>query len=131
VGWWWFPLAMSTMALVFTIIDGFDERRRNMSKILETFGQRFVEEFARPESPVQSRMNVLPHKKRIDICLAPADGRRYPNLSDHRKNLEYDVDRVMTTLGDNRFVLGELDAQGPWVVIPFRLDSPSKKAGWS
>jgi hypothetical protein len=52
-------------------------------------------------------------------------------LSDHRKNLEYDVDRVMTLLADRRFVLGDLAAQGSWVVIPFRLDAPSKKVGWS
>jgi hypothetical protein len=137
VGWWWFPFVMSAVALILTIVDGYDDRRRKTSRALESFGNTFVQEFERPlivqsagESPVQSRLNVLPHRQRLEILLAPSDGHRYPNLSDHRKNLEYDVDRVTALLADRRFVLGDLAAQGPWVVIPFRLDT-SKKVGWS
>ena len=138
VGWWWFPFVVSATALILTIVEGYDDRRRKTSRTLERFGNKFVQEFERPlmqqstpESPVRSRLNVVPSRRRLEIFLAPGDGRRYPNLSDHRKNLEYDVDRVMTVLADKRFVLGDLAAQGPWVVIPFRLDTPSKKVGWS
>jgi hypothetical protein len=138
MGWWWFPFVMSATALAWVIFDGFDDRRRKMSQALESFGTTFVQEFERPllepstkESPVRSRLNVLPHRRRLEVLLAPGDGRRYPNLSDHRRNLEYDVDRVITALADKRFVLGDLATQGPWVVIPFRLDAPLRKAGWS
>jgi hypothetical protein len=138
IGWWWFPFTMSVTALVWSIFDGYDDRRRKMSRDLEDFGKTFIQEFERPlleqsatEPPVLSRLDVLTRRRRLEILLAPGNGRRYPNLSDHRKNLEYDVDRVITTLADRRFVLGDFAAQGPWVVIPFRLDAPLQKAGWS
>ena len=46
------------------------------------------------------------HASRLDILLAPGAGRRYPNLSDHRSNVEYDVQRVLTLLKDEPFVAG-------------------------
>ena len=53
--------------------------------------------------------------------LAPGEGRRYPNLSDHRKNVEYDVGRIVRLLADDSFVRDPLYAHAEWVVVPFRF----------
>jgi hypothetical protein len=86
-------------------------------------------EVRHPASPLRTRLRLLPGRRRVEILLAPVDGRHYPNLSDHRKNVEYDVERVVAVLGDKRFVCGELAAYGRWVIIPFRLESGSMKEG--
>jgi hypothetical protein len=57
----------------------------------------------------------------LDILVAPSTGRSYPNLADHRNNVEYDVERILAQLGDGQFVNGPLYAEGEWVVIPFRF----------
>ena len=75
------------------------------------FADRFVREFERPliqqhaaERPVRSRVRLQPARTRFDILLAPGTGRRYPNLSDHKQNVEYDVARVLHVLADESFV---------------------------
>jgi hypothetical protein len=55
--------------------------------------------------------------------LAPADGRSYPNLADHRKNVEYDVDRVLRLVNAQPVMSGPLYTRGSWVVIPFQFDT--------
>jgi hypothetical protein len=70
---------------------------------------------------LQSQLSIRPFGARVEILVAPAVGHLYPNLSDHRRNVEYDVRRVIAMLGDSRFVCGDLIARGPWVVIPFRF----------
>lgn len=136
VGWWWVPLVISATALAGSLLQSYADQRRSTFLALERFGNAFVREFERPlipqrsgESPLRSRLRVIPDRRRLDVLLAPGDGTRYPNLSDHRKNLEYDVNRVMSVLDDARFACGNLAAQGPWVVIPFRLETSSKKEG--
>ena len=88
------------------------------------FGHRFVGEFERPlrragstTLPVDSRLRPQPARRRLDILLAPHVGRSYPNLADHRTNVEYDVGRVMKQLGDDRFVAERLFTNGRWVVV--------------
>jgi hypothetical protein len=41
-------------------------------------------------------------------------------LSDHRKNLLYDIERVLRVVPTQSFVCREPYQQGKWVVIPFQ-----------
>jgi hypothetical protein len=63
------------------------------------------------------------------VCLAPTGGRRYPNLADHRQNVEYDIARVLDVLGGQSLSIGPLHQQGPWVVIPLEFTSRQQQAG--
>ena len=109
--------------------------RRAMQQLLTNFGQRFAQEFDRPlrsspsERVLDSELRVSPRESRVEVLLAPRDGRRYPNLADHRKNVEYDISRVLELLKNPPFVPGPLYAQGRWVVVPFQLKVHSKQAG--
>jgi hypothetical protein len=101
-------------------------RRRASLETMRGFGDRFIAEFERPlfrrtasDAAVRSRLRFAPLRHRVEVLLAPADGRTYPNLVDHRKNVEYDVERVERILRDEPFVGGALYAEGSWVVIPF------------
>ena len=78
---------------------------------------------------MKSRLRLSPRRARFDILLAPGEGRRYPNLSDHRKNVEYDVARVLHVLGDESFVCGPLSVQAEWVVVPFQFRVGPKQPG--
>ena len=110
-------------------------RRQAIISIMQRFGERFICEFERPlirpgciERPVESRLRVIPRRKRLEILLAPTGSRRYPNLSDHRGNVTYDAERVVRMLNDDRFAGGHLGAHGRWVVIAchFRVHSEQK-----
>jgi hypothetical protein len=89
-------------------------------------GENFVSAFARPlvdassgVSPIQTRLRFVRRKQQLEIAIAPEPGHRYPNLADHKKNLEYDVDRVMRVLGG--YVLtGPPRAAGKWVIVAIR-----------
>ena len=59
--------------------------------------------------------------RQLEISIAPGAGRRYPNLADHKRNVEYDVNRVMRTLGNEFVVSDRLRAVGKWVVVPIRV----------
>jgi hypothetical protein len=103
---------------------------------LRRFGERFVREFDRPlvrvrpfEPVVEARLRVRPYRAEVHVMLAPRDGRPYPNLVDHQQNVEYDVERVLGVLNDQRFVCGPLQAQGRWVVVPLQLHVNPKQAG--
>jgi hypothetical protein len=50
-------------------------------------------------------------------------------LSDHRSNVEYDVQRVLTVLRDEPFVVGRPFMDGRWVVLPFQLKPAITQAG--
>jgi hypothetical protein len=98
--------------------------------------QRFVDEFARPlvrhdltGPPIRARVRFLSSGQRFDISLKPAVGRRYPNLSDHRANVEYDVERVLQLLGNEVARGGPLRAEGEWVVIPIRWSAGKTHTG--
>jgi hypothetical protein len=62
----------------------------------------------------------------LEILLAPGDGRRYPNLADHKANFAYDVFRVLQLLRDQPFACAPPYAHGGWVVVPFHFQRPAE-----
>jgi hypothetical protein len=117
-------------------LDDYLGRRKTESIVMRYFADRFVLEFERPlvrygpaEHPVRSRVRNRLRPGRFDILLAPGEGRRYPNLSDHKKNVEYDVARVVRVLGDESFVSGPLYMRAGWVVVPFQFTGGPRQAG--
>jgi len=95
---------------------------------LQRAGDAFVNAFARPlidpgsdGPPIQTRLRFVRRKQQLEISIAPGHGRRYPNLVDHKKNVEYDVSRVMGLLGHRLVVSDRLRAAGKWVVVPIRF----------
>ena len=78
---------------------------------------------------MRARLRRGARLRRFDILLAPGEGRRYPNLSDHKKNVEYDVARVMHVLGDDSFVSGPPYTQAGWIVVPFQFTADPKPSG--
>jgi hypothetical protein len=132
----WLGAAVVGPALGFLILGGYIRRRNAAAGIfMSQFAYLFVREFERPllqhaaEPAIKARFRVSPYRARLEICLAPGNGRRYPNLSDHRKNVEYDVDRVLAALADESFVCGRLRMQEEWVVVPFRFSARLKQRG--
>jgi hypothetical protein len=117
------------------VLDGYAGRRRHVLVVMSHFAYRFVREFERPlvqrptEPPLRSRLRLSPARARLKILLAPGQGRRYPNLSDHRKNVEYDVVRVLQSLADDSFVPDSLYSQAGWVVVSFRFKVDRKHTG--
>jgi len=114
------------------------KRTRTTAPLMRSFAERFISEFERPlwqpgseERPLQARMRLVLRHQRVDILLAPNGGRSYPNLADHRRNLMYDVARVLRLLADSRFTTGEVHAIGRWVVVPCRLVSEARQEGAS
>ena len=102
----------------------YSRRRRAIVSTMQQFGERFVWEFERPlrtpgseERPVESQFRFIPRRQRLEILLAPTGKRRYPNLSDHRRNVTYDAERIVRQLKEKRFVGGQLTGHGKWVVI--------------
>ena len=134
--WWLLLLACSAAAAVsFAVLSSMDRRKAN-SQALHTFGAAFIREFERPlvderqpRSVLRSDLALSRDRRSIEVLLAPADGQRYPNLADHRTNVEYDVERVMSVLNDRRFIRGLLRARGEWVAIPFQMASDVRKEG--
>jgi hypothetical protein len=133
----WLGTAMVVPLVGWRILDGYFIRRKTASIVVRHFAHRFVTEFERPlicnegEAPIRSRLRCSARLGRFDILLAPGKGRRYPNLSDHKKNLEYDVARVLHVLADESFVCGRPYAQAGWVVVPlqFLLHGSRKRGG--
>jgi hypothetical protein len=131
----WAGAAVVVTAFGLLILSGY-VRRGNTARIFMTqFASLFVREFERPllqvtaEPAMRARLRVSPYRARMEICLAPGHGRRYPNLSDHRKNTEYDVGRVLSALADESFVCGRLRMREGWVVVPFRFSARLKQRG--
>jgi hypothetical protein len=131
----WLGAAVVLPLFGWRILDNYAARRKTRLIVMQHFAQRFVNEFERPliqqpaERPVRSRLRLSPGRARLDILLAPARGRRYPNLSDHKKNMEYDVVRIQRLLGDDSFVRDPLYTQAGWVVVPFRFKAGRKYTG--
>lgn len=95
---------------------------------LQRVGEEFVVAFARPLidssstiAPIHARLRFIEHAGQLEISIAPGPGRRYPNLIDHKKNVEYDVRRVVRELGAGVVLSDRLRAAGKWVVVPVRL----------
>jgi hypothetical protein len=120
------------------MVDEYFTRRKRASQIVRYFADRFVDEFERPliaygagERPVRSDLRFGARRGRFDILLAPGEGRRYPNLSDHKKNVEYDVARVVRVLADDSFVSGAPYTRAGWIVVPFQFTADPKPSGVS
>jgi hypothetical protein len=118
------------------ILDDYLVRRNTTAIVMRHFAHRFVDEFERPliqchasERPVRSALRCNVRRSRFDVLLAPGEGRRYPNLLDHKKNVEYDVSRVMEALADDAFVTGPLYMQAGWIVIPFEYNADRTRPG--
>jgi hypothetical protein len=136
--WWAAPLFVVVSGLVFAwvVVRKYVGARQASLDTMRHFGDRFISEFERPlfrrragEPSVKSRLRFRPRRHRFEVLLAPADGRTYPNLFDHRKNVEYDVERVLRVLKGAPFSHGPLYAEGPWVVIPLRLETDRQQEG--
>jgi len=132
----WLCTAVVVPWLGWRTVDGYLARRQTVSIIVGSFVDRFVDEFERPlvrydagERPVRARFRHSARLRRFDILLAPGEGRRYPNLSDHKKNVEYDVARVMHVLGDSSFVSGRPYTRAGWIVVPFRFTADPRQSG--
>lgn len=129
----WLGAALALPLVGLKIADGYMARRKTALIVMRHFGHRFVREFERPliqqpeEPPLRARLRFSAARGRLDILLAPGEGRRYPNLSDHRKNVEYDVVRIVRLLADDSFVRDPLYTHADWVVVPFRFNAGQKQ----
>jgi len=134
VAWW--ALVVPVVMWLAWAARQYGNRRQVIVRIMQQFGDRFIREFERPliqpgcgERAVESRLRVMPRRRRLEILLAPAGRRRYPNLSDHRRNVTYDVERVLQLLRDERFAGDQLRAHGRWVVVACRFTVGSEQEG--
>ncbi len=127
-----------TALIAFVIHSGnqYLRERHAMLAAMKGFAAAFVREFEKPliepgaaERPIRSQVRFTPHRARVEVLLAPNGRRRYPNLTDHRTNVEYDVVRVLRSLNDRSFLIGRPYAQGRWVVVPFQRTVESTEAG--
>jgi hypothetical protein len=120
-------LAVFLMLLTCSAAAGY-VAARSIPPVMQRAGEEFVSEFARPlidpsssAPPIAVRLRFVRHAQQLEISIAPGDGRRYPNLVDHKRNVEYDVNRVMRLLGSHFVVSDRLRAAGKWVVVRIRL----------
>lgn len=133
---WLGVLFILVTPLVWRVATSYSNGRRTTLNIMTSFGKRFIREFERPlmrpgsnGRALESRLRFKPRRRRLDILLAPHDGRTYPNLSDHRMNVEYDVGRVLRLLRDDRFVGERLFVRGRWVTVRCRLRTDAESGG--
>jgi hypothetical protein len=131
----WLGLVIA-ITLVSSSIGEYVDAKKAVPDAIRRFAEEFVREFERPlllpderRRAVRARLRVNVSRRRLEVLLAPAAGRRYPNLSDHRTNVEYDIRRVTQRLRGPAVVGDALYAQGPWVVVPFELPENSRQAG--
>jgi len=94
-------------------------------------GENFVAVFARPlidpgssGPPIETRLRFRRRQQQLEISIAPSAGRRYPNLADHKKNVEYDIDRVLGVLG-NYVQSKPPRANGKWIVVTITKERQS------
>lgn len=133
-------LWLALVAALVVIVSGVGDQRAATQPVPESmrrFGEAFVREFERPllreqrtgRPAIQARLRANAKARRLEVLLAPAAGRRYPNLSDHRRNVEYDIGRVLERLRVSS-VLGRAPyRQGQWVVCPFEFADTQQAGG--
>ena len=102
---------------------------------LQDAGDEFIGAFVRPliepgcsVLPIEVRLRFRARSRQLEIRLAPSGGRRYPNLRDHKRNVEYDVERVVRLLAPHIVLSSPVRAEGKWVVVPIRINE-QKQAG--
>jgi hypothetical protein len=117
-------------------IENYLTHRNALRRPMKIFGEAFVREFDRSlvrtgssDRAIDAQLRFRPELGRLDVLLAPRSGRRYPNLADHKKNVEYDVSRVLAMLTDPPIEHGPLRTDGRWVVVPFRFTLPINQDG--
>ena len=127
--WWAAPLLVLISCLLFAWSWKRVDERRARVDVMRRFGNKFISEFERPLSrgvakrPISARLRYTPRRRKVEILLAPANGHTYPNLVDHRRNVEYDVERVLRLLRHEPFIGEAPYAEGRWVVIPCRIET--------
>ena len=131
---WMMAIAILAPLVASPVVKKYLDRRCAMLDSMSRFAAVFVREFAQPlprqhatDQPIRARMQCAPYRARLEILLAPNTGHSYPNLSDHKKNLEYDIERILRLVPDQPFIRGEAYSRGDWVVIPFQV--PAGLAG--
>jgi len=131
----WLALVIA-ITLVSSSVDEYLAAKKAVPDAIRRFAEEFVREFERPlllpderRRAIRARLRVNVSRRRLEVLLAPAAGRRYPNLSDHRTNVEYDIRRVTQRLRGPAVAGDALYAQGPWVVVPFEFPEMSRQAG--
>ena len=131
----WSAVVMA-LALTCWLTDEYLARRRDTLQSMKQYAERFVDEFERPlrqphlsHRPIQSRVRFKPGRARFDVLLAPEGDLRYPNLTDHRSNVMYDVVRIQRALTEHAYVSSRPYARGRWVVVPFRFRVQTREAG--
>jgi hypothetical protein len=125
---WLAAILMLLAPFAVYAVDRYLQHRQAVIDAMTRFGEAFVREFERPliesRAParaVRSRLRFRPHQAQVQVLLAPAGARSYPNLADHRKNVAYDTERVLQALRHPPFVSGPPHQDGDWVVIPFQF----------
>jgi len=128
--WWWAtPLFVLLVGLTLAWSWKYVDERRARAEVMRRFGNRFISEFERPLSrsvasrPIKARLRLAPTRRKVEILLAPTNGHTYPNLVDHRRNVEYDIARVLRLLRHEPFIGEPPYAAGRWVVIPCRFET--------
>jgi hypothetical protein len=124
--WFFASLMLAATTSLFALNSW--RKQRALEDIMRRFGMDFVREFGRPWAHYRGggatprmRLRTKLRKARVEILVAPPPGRTYPNLSDHRSNIEYDVVRVTAALTHHAFASVEPYAEGEWVVLPFQF----------
>ena len=133
---WMIAVAILAPLVVSPVAKKHLDKRRAMLDSMSRFAAVFVSEFAQPlprqhaaDQPIKVRLQCAPCRARLEILLAPNRGHTYPNLSDHKKNLEYDIERVLRLVSDQPFIRGEPYSRGDWVVIPFHVPAGVTQKG--
>lgn len=131
----WLALVIA-ITLISSSIDDYVAARKRIPDGMRRFAEEFVREFERPlllpddaSRAIRARLRANVPRRRLEVLVAPEPGRRYPNLADHRSNVEYDLRRVMRHLRVPSIVGGAPYAHGPWVVFPFEFPDSSRQAG--
>jgi len=133
--WWLTSIVLAAASTSLFMMHSW-KRQRALAHIMRRFGGDFVREFGRPSAQYRgagpsprARLRINPRRSRMEIMVAPSPGRTYPNLSDHRGNVEYDVARVTAALKQDAFASGRPYAEGEWVVLPFQFNGRVPKEG--
>jgi hypothetical protein len=127
IGSWILVLGILTPFLALPVAKQYLDKRGRMLDAMTGFAVAFIREFGQPlprlhptDRPVAVNLRCAPYRGRLEILVAPTQGHTYPNMSDHKTNLLYDIERVLGVVPAQSFVCCEPYQRGSWVVIPFQ-----------